>query len=274
MSCEKYTQRCGSCVLFKSGFSWDLSRIEWLRKKKHWKNLDFTFVTPSRWLAENLRTSSLFYDRDVSVIPNGIDLNIYKPIDKDLARKILQLPLDNKILLFGAMFAASDENKGYGLLLEALDHLSEQIANYEKYTLLVFGATGAQKSINGKIDMKYMGHLYDDVSLSLLYSAADLLVSPSKLENLSNVIMESLACGLPCVAFNAGGTPDLIDHMKNGYLAEPYDTKDLATGLKWVLDRDVSSNVLSTAARQKAEDCYDIRKISQKYLELYKEVRK
>ena len=120
--------------------------------------------------------------------------------------------------------------------------------------------------------MKYIGNLYDDVSLSLLYSAADLLVSPSKQENLSNVIMESLACGLPCVAFDAGGTPELIDHMKNGYLAKPYDTYDLATGLKWVLERHVSSNALSTAARQKAEDCYDIRNVSQRYLDLYKEI--
>jgi glycosyltransferase involved in cell wall biosynthesis len=66
-----------------------------------------------------------------------------------------------------------------------------------------------------------------------VYSAADVFLAPSLEDNLPNTVLEALTCGTPCVAFNIGGMPDLIQHQKNGYLAEPFNVDDFVAGIIW-----------------------------------------
>src|SRR5262249_21380864 len=97
------------------------------------------------------------------------------------------------------------------------------------------------------------GWVYDELTMSLLYAAADVYVLPSLLENLPNTIIEAMACGTPTVAFAVGGIPDLLTHRQEGYLAKPFDVEDLAAGIEWCLtSRDVSEH-LGSAARRKVE---------------------
>ena len=112
-------------------------------------------------------------------------------------------------------------------------------------------------STNGKTDIdfktRYLGTLSDEISLALIYAAADVFVAPSVHENLPNTVIESLACGTPCVAFKIAGMPDLIQHKQNGYLAHPFATEDLAPGIAWVLESPQRWQVLSSRAREKVE---------------------
>ena len=119
----------------------------------------------------------------------------------------------------------------------------------------------------------YLGHLYDNVSLVTLYSAVDVMVVPSLQENLSNAIMESLACGTPVVAFDIGGNSDMIEHLKTGYLAKPFESKDLANGIEWILNAP-NYNELCKNAREKVIREFDSSVVAKKYIKLYEEVLK
>ena len=118
--CDRYQQTCGRCPILNSNRNWDYSRWLWHRKAKAWQNLDLTLVTPSKWLAECARSSSLFRDLTVEVIPNGLDIHQYQPIDQQLARKLLELPQDKQIVLFGAIGATSDPPQRFFILTGCL----------------------------------------------------------------------------------------------------------------------------------------------------------
>ena len=112
----------------------------------------------------------------------------------------------------------------------------------------------------------------DDESLTCLYSAVSLMIVPSRQDNLPNTVSESLACGTPVVAFNIGGLPDMVDHKCSGYLAIPYDPKDLARGLELVLKEQSNNEDMSKAARKKAEEKFSTGKMTREYLSLYKSI--
>ena len=116
-----------------------------------------------------------------------------------------------------------------------------------------------------------MGSLHDDVSLVTLYSAVDVMIVPSLQENLSNAIMESLSCGTPIVSFDIGGNSDMIEHKLNGYLAKPFESKDLAHGIEWVLNNP-NYDELCVNAREKVLKEFDSVVVARKYVELYEEM--
>jgi glycosyltransferase involved in cell wall biosynthesis len=228
---ERYRHGYSTDSRHPQDHGWDLDRWNFIRKQKAWKNKRFHIVTPSRWLGECAQHSQLFAKQPLQVIPNCIDHEIYRPLSKSFAREALGLPQDKQLLLFGAMSSTSDPRKGYHLLIPALQQLKAE-GKAEQLALVVFGASqGDATQITG-IPTHYMGRLHDDISLCLLYNAADLFVAPSLQDNLPNTLVESLACGTPCVAFNIGGMSDLIVNESMGYLCDSSDINDLALTLK------------------------------------------
>lgn len=270
--CGKYISNCGRCPVLNSNKQKDLSYKIWKRKKKAWENLDFTIITSSSWLGECAKKSSLFNKTRVEVIPCGIDLNRFKPIDKNIARNILHLPKDKKLILFGALSALSDKRKGYSLLKEALKKISSK--ENKDIELVIFGSSRPKDEENLGFKTHYLGRLNDEISLALVYSASDTMIVPSIQDNLPNTIMESISCGTPVVAFDVGGIHDMIDHQKNGYLAILFDTTDLAHGIKWVLEDNIRWRKLSENARLTVVNKFDIIKVAKRYENLYKDILK
>lgn len=269
--CVRYRQRCGACPVLGSSSELDLSRRVWRRKKKAWRDLKLTVVTPSRWLADCARSSSIFHDVRVEVIPNGLDLTIFKPVEKRLARELLSLPLNRKLILFGGMSSTSDRNKGFHLLLPALQKMSAE-GWKEMAELVVFGSSEPDCAPPFGMKANYLGRLHDNSTLALLYAAADVFVAPSMQENLPNTVMESMACGTPCVAFEQGGVPDLIEHERSGYLARPFEADDLARGIALVLEDEGRRTAWSTEARRKVEREYSLEEVAGRYADLYREI--
>jgi glycosyltransferase involved in cell wall biosynthesis len=269
--CSNYTASCGACPQLNSTQKRDLSHWILQRKAKAWKNLNLIIVSPSNWLAECAKSSFLFKDLQIEVIPNGINTEKYRPINKYTAREILNLPQDKQIILFGSLRATSDLRKGFQFLQPALQNLSKSVGK-DKLELLIFGASQPENEINFGFKANYLGSFNDDLSLALVYSAADVFILPSTQENLANTVMEAIACGTPCVAFKIGGTPDMIEHQKNGYLVQPYNIEDLAKGIAWVLENPERHSKLTYYAREKAEREFSLEVHARQYSKIYKQI--
>ncbi|MDD2582048.1 MAG: glycosyltransferase family 4 protein [Desulfuromonadaceae bacterium] len=268
--CTRYRESCGSCPALGSEQENDLSRRIWMRKQKAWHHLNLTIIAPSHWMAACARTSSLFRNSRIEVIPNGLDVKRFKPLDQHSARDILSLPQNRKLILFGAKGGMSDRNKGFHLLVEALQALAADIKSRDSMELLIFGSTEPASPPNLGFKTHYLGWQNDDTKLAALYTAADVFVLPSLHESLGYTAMEAMACGTPCVAFNQGGVPDLIDHQQNGYLANPYQPADLAHGIVWVLEDKVRWNKLADCARNKIIESFALEKIAERHMTLYR----
>lgn len=268
--CDRYTKACGACPQLHSSREWDLSRWIWRRKLKAWQNLNLTIVTPSNWLADCAKKSSLLGGLRIEAIANGLDARKYKPIERKLAKELVGLPPDKKIILFGAGQATSDRRKGFHLLLPALQKLSFQ--EPDCIELVVFGSSQPQDPPDFGFKVNYLGRLNDDISIALVYAAADVFVAPSLQDNLPNTIVEAAACGTPCVGFNVGGLSDAIAHLETGYLAKPYEPEDLARGIAWVLADELRWQSLSCQARTKVEREFTIETQAKKYLKLFEEI--
>ena len=196
------------------------------------------------------------------VIPNGIDTKLYKPIDKGVARKILNLPQDKKLVLFGALNPTGEERKGYHFLPEVMNQLTE-----ENVEVVVIGSAHPQTRKAFSCPTNYLGKLNDDSSLVLAYSAADVVILPSIQENLANTAVEALACGTPVVAFDIGGNSDMIEHLKNGFLAQPFDCNEMSEGVQWVLQQPEEEMRHNT--RTKVLQTYTYDRVAQSHIQLY-----
>jgi len=265
--CRGYNNSCGSCKVLGSIQANDLSAKVYRRKQKLFSSMsNLTIVGLSSWLAQEAKKSSLLKQIPIINLPNPINTITFSPVDKNVARDLLSLPQNKKLVLFGAMVATSDLRKGFNLLSSALEKIAD-----EGVELVVFGNSEPLVPQGFKQKAHYLGHLHDDVSLRALYSAADVMVVPSLQENLSNAIMESMACGTPVVGFDIGGNSDLIDHQKNGYLAKPFEVDDLARGIQSVLNAENYSE-LCLNARGKVFRKFDSELVAKKYINLYERI--
>ena len=210
-TCNRYMENCGKCPYLESDRNYDVSRWIWNQKAKHWHNLNMQIVTPSRWMAASAKKSSLFGKKNISTIPNGLDISVFKPIEPGIAREILNLPSDKYLILFGAVNARSYSLKGFGHLQKLLNKLAVSSIKNETEAV-IFGALSDENDAGLKTH--FFGNVHDEYTMALLYSAADVFVAPSLQDNLPNTVVEALACGTPTVAFNIGGMPDMIEHKK------------------------------------------------------------
>jgi glycosyltransferase involved in cell wall biosynthesis len=271
--CVSYQSECGNCFHLNSSRRKDLSFHIFSKKKKIWVNKHISFVGCSKWLEKKAIQSPLMQGNKVYAIPNPIDITTFKPMDKGQARKQLGLPLNKQLLLFGAA-KIIDKQKGLDYLTEGLEYIKRQFPNiHNNIELVIFGQLESDILSRINVFVHSMNYLKDEATIALLYNAVDLFVTPSLEENLPNTIMEAMACGTPCVGFNTGGIPEMIDHKVNGYVAEYKSTKDLAAGINWILEnKDILP--LSQNFRTKAEQSYSEKIIADKYLETYNNLLK
>lgn len=264
---QHYLDNCGNSKVLNSKKDKDLSRKGWERKRQVYAQIeDMTIVGLSDWMYQAAKNSSLLKDKSYIHLPNPIDTGAFAPFNKIDARRLFNLPIDKKLILFGAMNATSDPNKGFEHIFAA-----SKASSLENTGLVIFGSSQPTTLLSFKQSVHYLGQLHDDVSLRVLYSAADVMVMPSLQENLSNAIMESLACSTPVVAFDIGGNSDMIENKKNGYLAQPFDTEDLANGIAWVLNA-ANYQQLCDKARDKVLTHFDSQIVAKRYIALYKEI--
>ena len=260
--CEKVQMICESCFFLKSKGK-DLSTSVFDKKLSLYKEANITFVGCSRWLSGKAKKSYLLRDKTVLSIPNPIDTEVYHPMDQDMTRELLGLPSGKRLLLFGAL-NVTDKRKGIDYLIEALRKIEKQDVE-----LVVFGQAKDDIRDLFPVSIHSMGYLSDESKIVALYNAVDMFITSSLEENLPNTIMESMACGTPCVGFEIGGIPEMIDHKINGYVASYKDASDLANGIRWVLEHE-DQQALSDACVKKVQENYTEEVVAKQYMALYK----
>lgn len=167
-----------------------VNRVFFSLKKKLWKQ-PITLVAPSSWMAERAKLSPITRDWPIHVIPNALDTEFWTPGDSKQSRASLGLPEDKWVILFGAVDPMGDHNKGADLLESALNHLRGQLSpdEAEKFHIAVFGSA-KRKTNNGGFPVTFLGQLSDD-GMRDAYRSADVVIVPSRLENLPQVATEA-----------------------------------------------------------------------------------
>ena len=272
-TCERWLAHCGHCPLLKKGSEKDLSYRTFLRKQRLYQEGRIQFVTCSNWLAELCRRSTLLRDQEIVSIPNPIDTHFFSPGDKMAARRRLGLPLDKKVLLFVA-YKATDKNKGIDYLLQAIDLLQKRNPSLtEQICMVPVGREAETLRHRFACDVFPQEYVSDPQTMLDLYRSADLLTMPTLMDNLPNTVVEAMACGVPCVASNVGGLPQMVTPGKDGYLARLRDAEDFADGIESVLCAQDYPQMVKEA-RQTAIREYSETVIARRYREVYEKYLK
>lgn len=270
--CTNFQTECHHCpYLYKGGSDKDLSYRVFKKKMKLYKSAPIIFVTCSNWLREKALSSALLAGQTVITIPNPINIALFQPHDKKEARSKCMLPATGKLILFGSV-KVSDKRKGIDYLIESCKILNEKDPQLkEQLSVVVFGNQSEKLQNNLPFRIFPLNFINNDHDLVNLYNAVDLYVTPSLEENLPNTIMEAMACGVPCVGFNVGGIPEMIDHLHNGYVAEYKSSEDFANGMHWLLTNPDYKQI-SEQACHKAVASYSESNVAKRYIEIYNKI--
>jgi glycosyltransferase involved in cell wall biosynthesis len=268
-ACEHFHKECGFCPLLKKSHKNDISHQTWFRKKKAYSELNCHIVAPSRWMAESIKLSSLMGFRAITVIPNTIETNVFKPYKKAEAKAMLKIPANKFVMMTGFMPSKNDKHKGASYLIDALNDLATRPGVIkEDMELVIFGNKENISMPEFPFKTTFLGTISNDEHLAKCYSAADVFITASLEDNLPNTVMEALACATPVVGFNTGGIPDMVKHLENGYIAEYQNSEDLATGIEWLYQDDQAPEI-QKEARKSILMHFSETVIAEQHLELY-----
>ena len=271
LDCTRWQTGCGKCPRLADYTALRRDTTAWLWKVKRWlyQRSRLTVVTPSRWLGDLARQSPLLAGVDVFVIPNGLDTDVFRPSDKAPVRQALGIDPESRVVMSGAA-NPEDSRKGGHLLLAALNRLDPTLRR--QIVLLIVGRGGDAWQAKGDFKVLLVGPIENERFMAMCYAAADVFVLPTLADNLPNSLLESLACGTPCVSFAVGGVGEVVRSDETGYLARPGDADDLARGIALLLMDDSLRCRLSTQCREVAVREYALEVQAQRYRELYEQL--
>lgn len=267
--CEQYVEDCSDCPLIGKSNKALITETFAAKRKAYSQLKRLSVICPSDWLANKAKSSALFKDRPVHMIPNPVPFSYLYPVNKILARVKLGLNPHAKYILFGADDLRNSRKNGI-FLISSLEMLQNKY-KYEDMDISImnFGYSS--------LDLPYpqvrLGVISDKEKMRLVYSAADVFAFPSKEDNSPLTVCESLACGTPVVAFPVGNVPELLVHESNGFIAEYMDVNDFTQGLHWALSADFHDSMRRSFASVSSVRKHNNPLVSaRKHVELYQEL--
>jgi glycosyltransferase involved in cell wall biosynthesis len=246
----------------------DIDKWTWKRKKNIFSKVKIHPVVVSSWLAEETKKSFLWKKCNPVIIPNPIQVDSWKLKNQKDCKYILDIPQNNKVVVFGAINGLTDELKGY-LNLEKAILLVGKSLHTEQFTLLVFGDPSIKQiKLSNNIELKSVGKINNLELINTIYCSADLVVIPSYMETFGQVAIESISCGVPVVAFRTSGLLDIIIENFNGLLSKPLCSEDMAK--KIILSFKLNWN--SIKMRTDIEDRFGYIQFAKKHKLFYKKI--
>jgi glycosyltransferase involved in cell wall biosynthesis len=274
--CERWKIGCGHCPYPKmsEAIRRDGTALDFKLKNYTYSRSKMVITAPSHWLAGLARESPLLSRFAVHRIPHGIDTEVYRPLGRELCRKLLGVPLEKYVLLFAASIAdpkhPEGRRKGADLLAEALAGLPEKIKS--RTVLLVAGDKAEAFASPLGMQVVPLGFISNERLFAIAYSSADLYIFPTRADNMPLTLIESMACGTPMVSFRVGGVPDTVRHEVTGYAAAPEDALDLRAGIMKLLENEPLRLKMSENCRAVAVREHSLEQQARRYAELYAQI--
>jgi len=242
------------------------------RKRRVYKKSNLHIVVPSRWLYNLAKQSPVFENKPIHRIAHGVDLESFRPRDKASCREALGIPVNAKV----SMFSSSDDLavspwKGGQLLVDILTAIDSRVDEPIETLVLGKGRLSGLEHLR-HLNIRQMGYINNEELISLLLSAADLFIYPTKADSLGLVLVESTASGTPCITFAVGGCTDVIENGVGGFQIEPFDTEAFAAKTVELLNDREKREKLSIAARKFARDHFDLKDMAAAYHRLFQQV--
>ncbi|MCF0053792.1 glycosyltransferase family 4 protein [Dyadobacter sp. LJ53] len=262
--CENFLTHCHYCPYLAKPEEYDISFKQFERKQDIYGKAKMALISPSHWLDGLVKKAALTAHIESACIPNCIDTELFRPLDKIAIRRKLNLPESKKLILFAGANIA-DPRKGFKYFRQALTKTGVLVGDVE---VMVLGKANAAFVASFPVPVHYLGKISTSEAMVEAYNAADMIVVPSLEDNLPNTIMEAMSCGTPAVGFATGGIPEMIDHQVNGYIALQGSDQSLAEGMEWVL-HDENNAKMSQNARAKVLETYAESLIAAQYQQLY-----
>jgi glycosyltransferase involved in cell wall biosynthesis len=266
--CRKFLEGCGACPILASHRQRDLTHRQFLRKQQLYGRRPFDYTCHSQQYLEFAQTSRLLRDQRGHLLPIGVDLDRFQPLERPVARRILGLPERGFLALFSAL-QLDQPRKGGDLLAAAATTLAAQ-TGAEALDFVTLGGGLAPERI-GPFRVRHLGLLRDEQTVALALSAADVALIPSREDNGLNLTIEALACGTPVVGFPVGSNRDLVRTGENGFLARPFSAESLAEGLAWALAQQ-GNEAVRQAARASVRANHDVARQAARHAELYQQI--
>jgi glycosyltransferase involved in cell wall biosynthesis len=266
--CGRWASGCGACPQLGSADPADLSRQIWRRKEAAFGQLGdqrLHVVANNEWMAGQVRRSPLLRRFSLSVIPNGLNTHTFAPRDRALARDVLGIPQEARVVLYVAM-STTNPRKGFALLTQTLGAMRDEVPN------LFLLSLGRGRTPELDVPHLALGEVKQERLLSLVYSAADLFAIPSLQDNQPNTVLEALACGLPVVGFDAGGIGEMVRPAVTGELVPVGDVAALRGALAALLLDDERRRALGASARQVVLREYRQEQQVERFYQLYGEL--
>ncbi len=265
--CERWKTGCGQCPYLNvyCEMRRDVSALELKLKTSTLRRSKLHFIAISTWV-QKLFLQSRLADCPIHYIPNGVDLEIFRPLHKPTCREILSLPKEKKLILFAAA-QLNDPRKGGDLLAKALAELPPSIR--KQSALVVMGKYLDPALHQYQMPVYPLGFIHEDRLKTIIFSACDLFVFPTRADNLPLILQETMACGLPMISFAVGGVPDLIRYGDNGLLAAPENAHELAQHIHSLLTNPPLCQHMATRCREIAESEYSITLQAERYRKLF-----
>jgi glycosyltransferase involved in cell wall biosynthesis len=269
-NCERWKTGCGKCPYPENHppIKRDSTHIEWILKKKIYEQSRLCIIALSKEQVKQVR-NSILRGFPIHHIPNGVDTNEYFPIEKGRCRHILNIPHKKNVILFAAL-NLKQHNKGSDLLIRAINSLPKNLRS--NLFILTIGSSGDELKLGSDIPILNLGFIQNDRLKAVAFSAADIFVSPTRAEAFGLVVLESMACATPVVAFGVGGILDLIKHRDTGYIAEPENHIDLARGIEELLTDADQINLMGEKSRKVSIEKFSIERQAKKHIELYRQL--
>jgi glycosyltransferase involved in cell wall biosynthesis len=266
-TCGRWRQGCGSCsdLTQYPALRLDTTRLLWLRKKKIYKTLrdKLIFVSPSKWLQKKVEESPLTKDFRCEYIPTGVELETFRPLEKEFCRRLLGIQPDEKVIMFSCV-NLKDSRKGSDKIADVMEQLQQRLRM--PLVLLLSGYNGISLKVPSNVKVITTGFLDNDKLISASYNAADIYLSLSAADNLPNTLVEAAACGIPIVTLASGGCSEVLDDGKSGYIAG--NIAEVVESSASILQDDAKRKNFAVNARLKAEENFSMSAQIEQYVQL------
>lgn len=267
--CEKFTKTCSSCPILNSKKYCDHAYYQFELKKNIYEELDLEIVTPSKWLYDEAKRSTLFKNKKIHLIPYGLDTDIFYPQDKNQLRTELGIQQNKFTIIFNSA-NIFEKRKGILYLMKSLQKLSEII---DFQVILVGNANDELKNELKNQKIYYIGSISSESLIAKYYALSDVFVIPSLQDNLPNTMLEAIACGTPVIGFNVGGIADAVIDDYTGNLVKLGEIDELVNKIRFFSDMDnLIFEKYRSNCRNFAVERYSLQVQANSYNKIYQQV--